>query len=468
MKRYRLIIKGGILFLLFTLLMSTGISMASAASVQKQFYNVIMQDGADPWMYKHTDGFYYFTKTTGNNVTIWKSSTLTGIDAAEKREITTGGQNVWAPEIHFLNGAWYIYYAKDDGDNANHRMYVMQNTSSNPMQGTWLDKGQITDTTNRWAIDGTPLAVNGQLYFIWSGWEGTDNVRQNLYIAHMSNPWTIDSARVEIARPTYGWETNHQPNVNEGPQVVIKNNKINLIYSASGSWTNDYALGLITAQTNSNLLSPSAWSKRAQPVFASANGVYGPGHASFTTSPDGKEDWIVYHSAKFNNAGWNREIRTQKFSWNTDNTPQFGQPLNPNTQIAIPSGEPDRTRYEGEQGTFGGAAYASSSPNGSGLSKAGHIDTTGSYVQYSVNVPTTGTYMLAARTGNGTDGLDWSTLRLSVDSNNATDFFITNKGWENWGLSTQRLSLTAGNHTIRFSKGNGYGELDFFDLVPIK
>ncbi|PIH60655.1 family 43 glycosylhydrolase [Paenibacillus sp. LK1] len=437
-----------------------------AATVQNNFYNVVMQDGADPWVYKHTDGFYYFTKTTGGNVTIWKSAQLTTVDAAPTTVVNTGCCGIWAPELHYINGAWYIYYAKDDGDNVNHRMYVMENTSADPTQGTWQYKGQITDPTNKWAIDGTVLQVNGQLYFIWSGWEADTNVRQNLYIAHMSNPWTIDSNRVEIARPTYAWETNHSPNVNEGPQVIIRNGVISLVYSASGSWTNDYCLGLITANASSNLLNPASWNKRSQPIFQSGNGLYGPGHHSFTKSPDGTEDWIMYHTAKSNNSGWNREIRLQKFTWNADNTPNLGAPVNPNAPIALPSGEKSIVRYEGEEGTFGGIAYASQSPSGSGGMKAGHIDTADSYVEFNVNATAAGQYILLARTANGTAGGNWSSLLLSVNGGTASPFYITNKGWENWGLSTARVQLKAGVNKIRFSKGEGYGELDFFDIKP--
>ncbi|WP_411835315.1 family 43 glycosylhydrolase [Paenibacillus pabuli] len=438
-----------------------------AATPQNNFYNVVMQDGADPWVYKHTDGYYYFTKTTGGNVTIWKSAQLTTIDAAPTTVVNTGCCGIWAPELHYINGAWYIYYAKDDGDNVNHRMYVMENTSADPTQGTWQYKGQITDPSNKWAIDGTVLQSNGQLYFIWSGWEGDTNVRQNLYIAHMINPWTIDSNRVEIARPTYAWETNHSPNVNEGPQVIVRNGIISLVYSASGSWTNDYCLGLITASTSSDLLNPSSWSKRSQPIFQSGNGLYGPGHHSFTKSPDGTEDWIMYHTAKYNNSGWNREIRLQKFIWNADNTPNLGAPVNPNAPIAFPSGEKSVVRYEGEEGTFGGMAYASQSPSGSGGRKAGHIDTVDSYVEFNVNAASAGYYILLARTANGTAGGSWSNLLLSVNGGTASPFHITNKGWENWGLSTARVQLNAGVNKIRFSKGEGYGELDFFDIKPV-
>lgn len=458
--------KIGRLLLMAVMLLVVVIPMGSvqAASTVNNFYNVIMQDGADPWVYKHTDNYYYFTKTTGGDVTIWKSKTLTGIDAAEEtRVVQTGCCGIWAPEIHYINNAWYIYYAKDDGNNINHRMYVMENTNADPMQGNWVYKGQITDSSNKWAIDGTVLNNGGSMYFIWSGWPDGSDGQQNLYIAHMSNPWTIDSARTLISTPTNSWETNQYPNVNEGPQVIIRNGVINLVYSASGSWSNDYCLGLITAGTGSSLLQASSWTKRSQPIFQSANGLYGPGHHSFTKSPDGTEDWILYHTAKFNGAGWNREIRAQKFTWNIDNTPNLGAPVNPNTPIAAPSGESNRVRYEGESGLFNGGAYAASHPSASGGSKAGHIDNNDSYVEFDVNAAAEGTYILLARVDNGTN--DWSALKLSINNGAASNLYVTNKGWDNWSIATARVNLNAGNNKVRFAHGTGYAELDCFDIL---
>ena len=50
-------------------------------------------------------------------------------------------------------------------------------------------------------------ATNGSLYCIWSGWPGAVNGLQNLYIAPMSNPWTISGPRVLIATPQLSWES---------------------------------------------------------------------------------------------------------------------------------------------------------------------------------------------------------------------------------------------------------------------
>jgi hypothetical protein len=249
--------------------------------------------------------------------------------------------------------------------------------------------------------------------------------------------------------------------------VIINGEVISLVYSASGSWTNDYCLGLITADISSDLLNPASWNKRNQPIFSSGNGLYGPGHHSFTKSPDGQEDWIMYHVAKYNNAGWNREVRMQKFSWNADHTPNLGIPVDPNLPITLPSGENMHTRYEAEKGTFGGDAYASSSPKGSGGLKAGHIDTPDSYVEFSVDAAAAGEYILLARTANGTAGGNWSNFQLSVNAGPSGPFYITNKGWENWGLSTARIQLKAGINKLRFTKGEGYGEIDFIDIKPL-
>ena len=78
---------------------------------------------------------------------------------------------------------------------------------------------------------------------------------------------------------------------------------------------------------------------KSGPVFSGASDVYGVGHASFTTSPDGSEDWIVYHSKIDPAPGWNRDIRTQKFAWNSDGSPNFGVPVSPGASIAMPAGE---------------------------------------------------------------------------------------------------------------------------------
>jgi GH43 family beta-xylosidase len=184
---------------------------------------------------------------------------------------------------------------------------------------------------------------NGQLYFIWSGWVGfNDPGIQQIYIARMTNPWTLEGDRVMISRPTLNWEMNGL--VNEGPEV-IKNpaGKLFLIYSANGCWTDDYSLGRLTLRDNGNPMNPDDWIKAPTPVLTtkSANNAFGPGHNGFFTSPDGTENWIIYHANSSSNQGCGdtRTPRIQKFTWNPDGTPNFGEPVKTGTPITRPSGE---------------------------------------------------------------------------------------------------------------------------------
>jgi GH43 family beta-xylosidase len=251
---------------------------------------------------------------------------------------TSYSKELWAPELHFVQGTWYIYVAADDGQNKNHRMIVLEGTSDSP-QDPFTFKGQMVTSANRWAIDGTPLQMpDGRLYFLWSGWEGSENVAQHLYIAPMSNPWTLSGDRVRISSPQRHWELNGKPLINEGPQVLWHEDTCFVIYSASGSWSDDYCLGQLT-WTGSDPLDPASWIKKPTAVFSRTEDVFGPGHASFVKSCDNTEDWIVYHSAKRKGAGWNRRINMQRFTWHADGSPNFGRPIAAGVSMPEPSGD---------------------------------------------------------------------------------------------------------------------------------
>ncbi len=305
--------------------------------------------GSDPWVIKKDD-FYYYAHTLGNRVALWKTKTMSKLNSAPITTIfsaapgTPNSSNVWAPELHFLDGKWYVYYTAGSGPDNTQRTWVLENSNADPLSGTWVDKGRIfTTDADFWAIDGTVLEYNSNKYFIWSGRPNMTVQNQNIYIAKMTNAWTIEAPAIKLTQPELSWEVNGGP-VNEGPEILKNNSgKTFLIYSASGCWTDDYALGMLTLKDGGNPLLPADWTKNAQPVFAKqpSNNAYGPGHNAFFKSPDGTEDWIIYHANT--NAGEGcgtaRNIRMQKFSWNVDGTPNFGIPVKAGTALNIPAGE---------------------------------------------------------------------------------------------------------------------------------
>lgn len=319
------------------------------------FANPLLPSGADPWsLYK--DGYYYYTHTIGDRIVIWKTRDLSDLKKAERKTVwvpppnTLYSKQLWAPEIHHINGKWYVYFAASNGNNHNHRMYVIENAAPDPFSNSWQLKGKVSDARDKWAIDGSVFAHRNQLYMVWSGWEGDENGRQDIYIAKMKNPWTIEGARVRIASPQYEWENHGTLNdpynpphvaVNEGPQLLKRGKKLFIIYSASGCWTENYSLGMLTFSGKKQLLDSSLWQKSASPVFTQSpeNGVYAPGHNSFFKSPDGTEDWILYHanSAPGQGCGRQRSPRAQPFTWRDDGTPFFGVPLKTGEQLKPPS-----------------------------------------------------------------------------------------------------------------------------------
>lgn len=328
------------------------------AAAVKTLVNPLLPSGADPWSIYH-EGFYYYMHTTARNLTIWKTRDLAELKKAERKVVWTPpatgpySKDIWAPELHRLNGKWYIYFAADAGTNQTHRLWVLENASPDPLRGEWVMKGKLADASDKWAIDGSVFEHRGQLYLIWSGWEGETNGRQDIYIARMTNPWTVAGARVRLSKPEYAWErvgdidrkkNPREPphvDVNEGPQILKRGDKLFLIYSASGCWTEQYALGMLVASIHSDPLDSASWRKHPQPVFqhSPTAGAYGTGHNSFFKSPDGTEDWILYHAnaRPGEGCGRQRSPRAQPFTWKADGTPDFGRPVSTGTPIQRPS-----------------------------------------------------------------------------------------------------------------------------------
>lgn len=319
--------------------------------MKKVFKNPIMDRGADPWIYKHTDNQYYFMVTLQNRIDIWKSECITDISKGERKTVWTapavgaGSKNIWAPEIHYIQGKWYIYFAASDGTgDKGRRMYVLENESQDPLKGIWIEKGAIN--TEYAGLDGTVLEHEGELYFLYAGYGNFPEYGSAIYIAKMKNPWTLCGQETLLTKPEFDWEKQGGMAINEGPVILKRNKKIFLIYSASTTWSEDYSLGMLTASENSNILLADSWKKSLLPVFKKSvkNKVLAPGHNSFTTSPDGIEDWIVYHAITGEASGVKldttlRSTRIQKFSWNSDGTPDFGVPVSADEDILLPSGE---------------------------------------------------------------------------------------------------------------------------------
>ncbi|MFC4065249.1 family 43 glycosylhydrolase [Actinoplanes subglobosus] len=324
-----------------------GAPQAPALPSDAEIYGVptvdpLISQRADPWITKPVNGTYYFTGSVPeyDRLVVRGASTIEGLATAEEtviwRRPASGkmGGHIWAPELHRIGGKWYIYFAAGDaGEVFRIRTYVMESALDDPRDPAgWVLKGQLATEWDGFTLDATSFTHRGRQYLVWAQSEPEIAVNTSLYIAEMANPWTLKSKPTRIATPTLSWEIIGY-RVNEGPAVLIRNGKVFIAFSASATDSN-YCMGLLTASASSDLLSRASWEKSPDPVFVTNDATkrYGPGHNSFTVTPDGT-DVLVYHARDYKQITGdplydpNRHTRVQKLYWHEDGTPLFGIPV---------------------------------------------------------------------------------------------------------------------------------------------
>jgi GH43 family beta-xylosidase len=318
-------------------------------TIDAQTFSNPISDLADPHIVHH-DGFYYCTGTTGWSVGIKKSATLEGLKSAPVYHVYDQGLggpccDYWAPEIHRINGNWYIYFTAAESDGGPQYSFVLENMDDDILSVNWVEKGRIYDPENDvWAIDGTVFNLDGINYFVYSAVANASDgdKPQRIYIGELTDPWTMKPGRELLSSPQYSWELNGM--VNEAPEVIQRNGKVFIVYSANGCWTTDYLLGMLSLDATDDPMVASNWHKHRDPVFTknAAVQVYGPGHHCFFTSPDGTEDWFAYHATAVPEGACDnsRTVRAQRLSWDKDGNPFFGIPVATGAKMAAPSGEP--------------------------------------------------------------------------------------------------------------------------------
>ncbi len=265
---------------------------------------------ADPYVVKADDGFYYFTASVPayDRIALRRSKSLAGLAEAKEHTIWTKhehgvmGEHIWAPELHYVMGKWYIYFAAGSAeDKWMIRPYVLECQGEDPINDEWVEKGKMKCADDdefsfrAFSLDATVFENNGKWFYIWAEKVGVGKQISNLYIAEMKSPYELKTVQVLLTTPDYDWERVGFW-VNEGPGILKRNGKIFMTFSASETGI-AYCVGLLSADEDADLLDPKSWTKERYPVLKTDEslGVYGPGHNSFTVDEDGN-DIMVYHA----------------------------------------------------------------------------------------------------------------------------------------------------------------------------
>lgn len=285
--------------------------------MEKSKAEIFIKDRADPYITKGSDGYYYFTasypmygkddKEGYDRIILRRSKTIEGLKDAEEISIWDEADSevafrfIWAPEIHEIKGKWYVFFAaSDDEKNVwGINCHVIACKGSNPYTDEWEDKGKFGSldedefSFTHFSLDMTYFECNNKSYVAWAQIGGCSNI----YIGTVNPdmPWKLTSMPVLLTKPEYDWERVNIP-VNEGPATMIHNNRIYMAFSASATGP-EYCVGLMYADTSSDLLDVNSWKKLDYALLTSDDlaDEYGPGHNSFVKNEDG--EWMfVYHS----------------------------------------------------------------------------------------------------------------------------------------------------------------------------
>lgn len=309
---------------------------------------LLLEQGCYPHAVRSGDHYYYTMQVrTADTVAIWQTDDLAALAKASRRNVWTQGDSAgmghfWSPELHRIEGRWYLYFEADDGNTDDHQIYVMECEGDDPMTDPFTMRGPIM-TNPEWNFGLHPTVLqlpnDRGLYLLWSGWptRRAETETQCIYIARMENPWTVASERVMISQPEYEWERqwiNPDGNrsaypifVNENPEAYVSpdGQRVVVCYSASGIWTAYTSLGMLTASASADLLDPASWQKSEEPVLSpdSLLGV-SVSNISLVPSADGQQTFMVYEARKrMGTSGETRQVRMRPIQWSPAGEPQF-------------------------------------------------------------------------------------------------------------------------------------------------
>ena len=441
------------------------------AAAQVTSYSNPLYQGEDPWAIYRNGYYYVCTSGPVNPTAVYVSKSRTLLDRGPKIKVWEDADNyhrVFAPELHYINGKWYIYLCADASSRSwAHHAVVLEGSTGDPQDG-FINRGILFTgdvNGNFQANDFTVLTYNSQLYAFWGSLN--DAYVNGVVMAPMASPTSITAYRREIGLMA------------EGPRAIIRNNKIIMTGAAGAFASKSYCIIAVLYNGTGSIQDRANWTSLGT-LFSTTTDVWGPSRASYTVSADSTEYWMMYHSKIFNaDDNGMRQVNIKKFTFKTDDTPDFGTPPGPSAVVAKPSGDPGTgTVYQAESAALtGGAAANSSRSNYTGSGYVDGFTAAGASATFTVQAPDSGNYWVTLRYANGVvvagEQSSFPTVypagkgSLSIYVNGVkagTTYLDRTTNWNVWMMQGELLTLRAGSNQLayRFDAGNvGQVALDY-------
>ncbi|HZZ42193.1 MAG TPA: family 43 glycosylhydrolase [Tepidisphaeraceae bacterium] len=271
--------------------------LAGVAQAGDTYQNPLDVIIADPFVLRTKDAYYLYGTTVASfGLQVFSSTNLIdwrGHGFVLHRTGNSWAQNrYWAPECFEYRGKYYLHYTASSLKSTMRICLAVADTPLGPftdVKTPWLDPGQAV-------IDSDVFRdTDGKLYLYYV-LDCSENGYSEIRVCALGDDLTPAKKSAFCLKPSQKWEGKTW---NEGPFVMKHNGTYYMTYSANVYAEPSYGLGYATA------VSPMGpWTKsETNPILQKRPGVAGPGHNAVTTSPDGKELFVVYHTLQ--NPGFN-------------------------------------------------------------------------------------------------------------------------------------------------------------------
>jgi beta-xylosidase len=298
--------------------------------MQKTYRNPVYPDSfADPFVLRH-EGMYYAYGTApggadGRQIPVLRSADLVNweplghalIPAPEMA--AASGFHFWAPEVASHDGRFYMYYSAGnapEGTDQKLRVAVAEHPA-----GPFIDAGKTLVPGQPFSIDAHPFRdEEGQwwLFYCVDFLEPSHDHRigTGIVVDRLLDMTTLADESRTVVRPHHDWHVFRKDrpmygkvydwHTVEGAAVLYREGMYWCFYSG-GAWEREnYGVSYVVAKHAEGPYRRPEGGHEALLMRTPQSGeAVGPGHNSFTASPDGSETWIVYHA-------WDRERTTRR------------------------------------------------------------------------------------------------------------------------------------------------------------
>ncbi len=296
------------------------ISLGYGSCDPEQISDINMKRGmSDPCVTWYR-GFYYLSSSGSQNITLRRSEKLEKVFSADPVIIASiplapgeRGHGTWAAELHEIGGKLCLLTTICPGGDWTRVQSVILRCQGDPMDpDSWeaprycVDRNGGLISRRGISLDMTYFEDAGRHYVMWSnrliyqekGKQTIEPAEIDIAEIDPAHPWQLLSDPVCVTRPDYGWER-METEVDEGPYLLRKGNELLITISCSSTGLGDlYNIGLLRAQSGSDLLNPESWDKWPWPLLTkeSVPGEFGPGHNDFVTDRETGETIMIYHA----------------------------------------------------------------------------------------------------------------------------------------------------------------------------